>query len=674
MGLGAKIFLATAVVVVAVLGGAVVFIRVQASRTADASVQRGLEATRAAIQDALDARARTLLRVSAGLAQVPTYIARVAQAMREGNQADLLDQADEFREQTGAEWALITDDHGILQAWTLRPQLFDEDFSEGSLIRFALGGDSTEGIWIEPTPRGDQLYQAIGVPIFSPERTRIEGVLVTAVPIDSAFALGLRRQTNSEVVFFAVDTAGVPRITAASLASATLDSAVRSLAPEVETTFEALQRMDASGETWVGTVGALRSADGAYVLGGYLALRSRSQELAPYVRLQNTILWVFFGGLGLAVVGSLVLAGQMTRPIKRLVAVTRDVGDGKYDTAIEVTSRDEIGELAAAFQRMLGELKDKQELVEYLSQAGGATVQLTADQLANVTRAGATAVVGQPADRLRVGQVFAERYEIKEVLGQGGMGVVYRAYDRQLDEPVAIKTLKPDQADETALERFKQEIRLARRITHRNVVRTHDLGQVDGLYYITMEFVEGTSLKDLIRKRGKLPIGVTLTVGKQLCRALEVAHEEGVVHRDIKPQNMVVDATGFLKVMDFGIARLVEGQKAGEGLTAQGVAIGTLEYMAPEQILGEEVDARTDIYAAGCVLFECVTGQPPFSAPSVTALMMKHIEEPPPDPRTVNADVPEALARAILQALAKKRPERWQAAAKLHEALEAVRA
>jgi serine/threonine protein kinase len=273
---------------------------------------------------------------------------------------------------------------------------------------------------------------------------------------------------------------------------------------------------------------------------------------------------------------------------------------------------------------------------------------------------------------LQTDEVLAGRYEIKALLGQGGMGMVYRAYDRQLGETVALKTLRPDlvAADATTLERFKQEIRLARRITHRYVVRTHDLGEVDGLYFITMEYVAGTNLKDLIRTRGRLPVGVTLTIGRQLCRALEVAHEQHVVHRDIKPHNIAVEPGGFIKVMDFGIARLTE--RTGEGLTRAGTAIGTPEYMAPEQLMGEAVDARADLYAAGAVLFECLTGRLVFEAPSLTALIAKHIEEQPDDPRRHAGDVPEPLATAILRALAKKPDDRWGSAKELAEALDRI--
>jgi serine/threonine protein kinase len=262
---------------------------------------------------------------------------------------------------------------------------------------------------------------------------------------------------------------------------------------------------------------------------------------------------------------------------------------------------------------------------------------------------------------------------VKEVLGAGGMGVVYRAFDRELGEPVAIKTLRPELlvGDSVALERFKQEIRLARKISHRHVVRTYDLGEVNGMYYLTMEYVEGTSLKQLISSRGKLPLAVTLTIGKQLCRALEVAHEQGVIHRDIKPQNIVVEPNGFVKVMDFGIARLVHAPQ-GEGLTQEGVSIGTPDYMSPEQLSGMELDARSDLYAAGVVLFECVTGRLPFEAETTWALLAKHLAGTPPDPRTLNADVPESLAMVTLKAMSKEPGDRYASAGEMHDALAAI--
>jgi len=268
-----------------------------------------------------------------------------------------------------------------------------------------------------------------------------------------------------------------------------------------------------------------------------------------------------------------------------------------------------------------------------------------------------------------IGQTVSH-YKILSRLGAGGMGVVYRAFDRELQEPVAIKTLRPEAmaGGTVALDRFKQEIRLARRIAHRNVVRTYDLGEQNGVYYLTMEYVEGTSLKQLIVSRGKLPVAVALTVGKQLCRALEVAHAEGVIHRDIKPQNIVVEPSGFLKVMDFGIARLANPPQ-GKGLTEAGTSIGTPDYMSPEQLAGAELDQRSDLYAAGVVLFECVTGRVPFEAETTWALVAKHLEEDSPDPRTFNAEVPGELAAVILKAMAKEPKDRFATASEMHDAL-----
>jgi serine/threonine protein kinase len=167
-----------------------------------------------------------------------------------------------------------------------------------------------------------------------------------------------------------------------------------------------------------------------------------------------------------------------------------------------------------------------------------------------------------------------------------------------------------------------------------------------------------------------VPVGITLTIGRQLCRALEVAHEQNVIHRDIKPHNIAVEPSGFIKVMDFGIARLME--RSGEGLTQAGTAIGTPEYMAPEQLMGDPVDARADLYATGAVLFECLTGRIVFEAPSLTALIAKHLEQKPEDPRRLNPTVPEPLAAAVLKALAKKPADRWSSASLLAEELERI--
>jgi serine/threonine-protein kinase len=659
--LATKIFLGTALVVTAVLGAALLVTNRQADRAADSSALRAVTATQTAIRDALDGRSRTLLRLTAALVQVPVYVSRIAESVRSGKRADLLDQVDELKAQIGADWVLITDPGGTLQAWTYRRELFDQDFSRGALIGRALEGQTTSGTWIEPGPSGDELYQAVALPVTSPGSAATLAVVSAALRIDTALANQLRRHTNSEIVFFSLDTLGVPQLAASSLRSPGLARAIRSL-PRDSAGPPSRTRLVIGPLEYEGTVGRLTTADG-HPIGGYLGLHSREADLAAYHQLGRTIRSAFFVGLLLALGFSMLAARQIARPVRRLVEATRKVSEGQYTGPIDAGSRAEIGDLAHAFGTMVEELREKDRLVEYLR--------------TGVRPDAPDETVRSSGNLLATGCLFAGRYEIQDELGAGGMGVVYRAFDREVGETVAIKAIKPDfkGLDPMLLERFKQELRLARKITHRNVVRTYDLGEVGGLYYITMEYVRGTTVATLIKEAGRLAVPAALTIGKQVCRALEVAHEAGIVHRDIKPQNLLVDPTGFLKVTDFGIARLAgTNSNEGQGLTLEGAVVGTPQYMAPEQLFGEPVDGRTDLYATGAVLFECVTGRRVYESSSTMALAAYHLKEGevPPDPASLNPEVPPALSRVILRSLARKPADRWQTAGELLHALEDV--
>jgi serine/threonine-protein kinase len=663
-GLFAKVFLASALLVVAVLGITFGVTSLQANRTADESIQRALSNTRGAVGAYLAARTRTFAGMSAVSAQVPQFRERL---LTSRDRQNILDQADEYRDLIGAAWVLVANRDGILLGRTDYPEEYDIDVSRGALVANALSGEQTSGAFIDDRdPQAVKLYMAVATPLAS-RGAAPQGVLVAAYALDDSLAQAIKQATNSEVVFFALTSDSTPRPVVvggtlpADEVGAALASTLRvdSLGADTVGT-----RMTAQlgGEHLIGLAGPIRSAGGD-VFGGFLALRSREAELAAFAALRRTMLYAIALGVLLALASAAIVARQIAGPVRRLALATRRVQDGDYGVDIEVQSADEIGILSQAFKSLVEDLREKAALVEYMMQAsgGGATTPIARPSLAAA------------GDALRPGSVFANRYDVKEILGAGGMGVVYRAFDRELQEPVAIKTLRPEAlaGGNVALERFKQEIRLARRIAHRNVVRTYDLGEMGGTYYLTMEYVEGTSLKQLISSRGKLPIPVTLTIGKQLCRALEVAHVEGVIHRDIKPQNMVVEPNGFLKVMDFGIARLANPPK-GKGLTEAGMSIGTPDYMSPEQLSGLELDARADLYAAGVVLFECVTGRVPFEAETTWALVAKHLEEQAPDPRSLNDEVPEGLAKVILKAMAKAPGDRYSTASEMHDALAAL--
>jgi serine/threonine-protein kinase len=242
------------------------------------------------------------------------------------------------------------------------------------------------------------------------------------------------------------------------------------------------------------------------------------------------------------------------------------------------------------------------------------------------------------------------------------MGRVYRAFDQKIEEEVALKLIRPEvAADKRTVERFRNEIKTARKITHKNVCRMHDMGEEGKSLFITMEYVRGEDLKSLIRQTRTLTVGTAVSIARQVAEGLGEAHRLGVVHRDLKPGNIMIDKEGNAKIMDFGIARSL----ARAGTTAEGALIGTPEYMSPEQAEGMPADTRADIYALGVVLFEMVTGRPPFGGETSLAIAHKHKYEHAPDPRTLNPEVPEDLSRVILRCLEKEREARYQTTAEL---------
>ncbi len=278
-----------------------------------------------------------------------------------------------------------------------------------------------------------------------------------------------------------------------------------------------------------------------------------------------------------------------------------------------------------------------------------------------------------PLPAMGPGFVLASRYEILKVLGRGGMGMVYQAHDRLLEETVAIKVLRPDAAASPEIQaRFRAEIKMARAVSHKNVCRIHEYGEDRGVRYISMAYVDGIDLKQLLRQQGPMPPRDAFEAMIRVADALQAIHDEGIIHRDLKTPNIMLDAKGVVRLMDFGIAKQDQGD--GLSMTVTGQIIGTPEYMSPEQVQAQRLDNRSDVYSLGIVVFEVFTGATPFRADTPLGTVLKHLNEPPPLEGPQATLLPAPVVPVLRKALAKRREDRYASAREMAQALEAARA
>jgi len=274
-----------------------------------------------------------------------------------------------------------------------------------------------------------------------------------------------------------------------------------------------------------------------------------------------------------------------------------------------------------------------------------------------------------PIEDLTPGATFAGRYQIIEELGIGGMGTVYKAVDTTINEKVALKLINPEIAtNRKTIERFQNELRFARQVSHKNVCRMYHLSKEKDTHYIVMEYIRGENLKSMIRMTKQLSVRTAVNIAKQVCEGLAEAHRMGVVHRDLKPSNIMIDRAGNVRIMDFGIARSMTAH----GITGPGVMVGTPEYMSPEQVEGKKADERSDIYSLGIILYEMVTGKVPFGGETPLSIALKHKNEIPRSPKKVNIQIPEALSQMIMKCLEKKGEKRYQTAVELLQDLNEI--
>jgi HAMP domain-containing protein len=674
-----KVFLAAALLILVAVGGAIAISAYRARAIADVKIKDDLKKSGPAWESFQSTRYAELHRTLDVVVNNPGIIALLADAPP----ATILDTLKtEQASNARADFMIAINPAGVAIARTDKPLPYSADLSGVPTVAGALQGAQTQGIWLS----GGRLYHVVAAPVLE-GGTRVVGAIAAAFAINDDVARNLKTLINTHVVFLA-DAARPPDAPKLAVASSTMQEMSRDVLEAVGKRGEVVQAVLRQGktigplplemphDTYIAYFLPIRSSTDQLV-GAAVALRSRDEELKAFRDIQNIQIGVGVAALAFAFILSFLLAHRITGPVSRLVRATEQVRVGNLeDVDLPVDSKDEIGILARSFRAMLEELKEKEALEKYISaltmSTGGDVETVLARPSSGVTLGGPAGTVAARSAEPQVGVLFGGRYQIQSVLGKGGMGIVYKAHDRDLDDVVAIKTLRSEalSADPSLLDRFKQEIRLARKITHPNILRTHDLGETNGLRYLSMEFVKGITLKHLIEQDQLLPTPVALRIAKQMCAGLAAAHEVGVIHRDIKPQNIIIEPTGGLKIMDFGIARLTQER----GMTATGTVVGTPDYMSPEQARGVPLDFRSDIYSMGVVLYEMFTGSLPFEGDSPLAVVLKHVQEKPPSPQAKNPKIDPKTAAIILKCMQKDPADRYQTVNDLYEALTRVTA
>jgi len=684
----------------------------EAERGARATASDTLSAGGYVLERAFEQQGRSM---DAGLEVFTQYsgnVALVEQAIESGASASLADALIENLPRLNAETALVVGPDGSLLASTAKGGR--QAFPEVGIIQMALAPEEAQ-VEGHPGPFyrgflrvdwGDRpgVYHAVARPLRSPGGRPL-GAMLVGIRVDDRAATDLRR------LAIAGPQRGDP---SAQLALLSQFRTLGTTLPEAEALDRLLSRepsflavraqvldgqrssvlpFKVAGRTHLGVISPLRGVNALDLEMADVLMMPMDPLLAPFRSLQKAILIVGILGLLAALGLSLHSARKVTAPLKALATAAGALAEGEPpETLAILPGKDEVGVLTRTFKTMLAELRAKDDLLALLettrrglgrsdpvvppASPASVLMETGADPALNevTIRLGSSA----PKDEgealpavLQEGEVFAGRYRVEGLLGRGGMGVVLKVRDLQLDEDVALKVVRVALASNPVyLDLLKREIRLARKITHRYVLRIHDIGESDGIPYVTMEYLKGITLRGLLDSRGRLPLPLVLRITRQVAEGLEAAHAVGVVHRDIKPANVLFDVRGDAKIMDFGLAAPTMAATPGD----LGTLIGSPRYMSPEQIRGERVDARADLYALGVMLFELCSGVPPFESPRINDLLALHLEAPVPSLAGAIPGIPADL-EALVSRLLQKRPEdRPQSAAEGSEILKILAA
>ncbi len=670
LALRTRLFLGSVLLLAFTIGAAIAFLTIKSQSVAEQKIREDLNAVPAIFEGYRSTQASARERAVRSLAEEAGTKALMAE-VREHPET-FHDSAQDFAKVLGARTVYLLDSAGALLARSDREagEETGRDFTGISWVDIPRETKTETSAFILEVSRDHALSLVSSAPVTQGRdaELRLNGVLAASFEVSADRVKDLALLTAADV---AVVANVAPRnqpplievLKATPKFSAAMPAAMRQAATRVFETEAQTEPVEfiAAGEPFIATALPIRSGRNE-VIGALVVGRSKDAEMAPFREIRRSLLIVGAIALLLSLPFSFAMAQGLAGPIQKLAEGARKIAGGELDVSLP-TAGGEVGALARAFEGMVGELKEKAQLE--------ALVANMQRRPGDITFGGSSPHSRDSGESGQVGRVFAGRYELLSELGKGGMGVVFRARDRELDEEVALKVLKgvgEGEGQSAQVDRLRQEIKLARVITHPNVVRAFDFGESAGSRFLTMEYVPGTTLREVIDARGGLQLTPALQIAKQVCRGLAAVHKAGIIHGDLKPQNVMVMGNGVAKLMDFGVARTRSNQDHG------GVSVvGTPLYMSPEQAKGADLDERSDIYSAGVMMYEMFTGQCPFKAKEVTEILQMHLNDTPADPRTLRPEVPAGLAEIILACLSKHRAQRPSTAVDLDRWLMRVR-
>lgn len=684
----ALVFFASAILV------AVIYwqIGAKADAVAERTVERSLQQSDTILQTRIESRFLFIKEVVQGFAND----GRIRPLVYEQESLTLQDLSSEYEAVYGFNILFFLNAEGTILARSDDPDAIGFNLAgRTSLFDDALAGQLSTGFI---TSQG-KLMQTVAAPILDNVATDlVKGAVVLAYELSPQIAQEIVALTESHIGFFAFTRDDNFEIDGIEKSYVTDEAVAAELSAYFQSNPQAWQNIlasetDALRETQI-INGQLKhsiyrkvSSKDGNPLGFVVALRADQALKQPFQEIQQQLLMSGGVGLLLASIFAGLMAIGVSRPIIRLVEIIKQVQGGAYpDDDSKTSDKDEVGLLNNAIVNMAQSLREKAELEAYLAELAdevkdGSSIQLS-PEVAALTSVSVSEdkTVFQPSSEAGVvtltsypDDILDARFKLLSELGTGAMGSVYLANDLELNEKVALKVMQKDLFEQLDGFNFKQEIRLARKITHRNIVRTFDFGTWQDITYITMEYVQGYDLGRLLKKKGALDLNIGLAVCKQICSAMLSAHQMGVIHRDLKPSNMIINRQGILKIMDFGLAMQVKNEQ-GQQVSGEssGQIMGTPRFMAPEQFsLKGEFDVRTDIYSMGVIMFTLFNGSPPFSAKTLPEVAEMHRTVQVPEISGKNQNLPANLRSVIHTAMAKKPQDRFQSVREMFDQLNA---